>query len=156
MQESFLIFELKKEYLAVNVDKIIEVIDYVQVTEIPDTPKYIKGIINYRGDILPVIDMRLKFNIPEKKDKGKCVIIIMSMIVRDKKVVLGSIADSVKTVVEADIMKSIKLPEIGTKFNTEYITGIIEIEGEMIVLLDIEKIFTVDEITIINEAGTSN
>ncbi len=155
MKNSFLIFELKKELFAIDVNNITEVIDYTPVTSIPETPEYIKGIINYRGNILPIIDLRTKFNLEQKSDYNSMVIIVMSIDIKGKTVVLGGIADSVSNVFEINIMTTTKLPEIGTKFNTEYILGITENKDDkIIVLLDIEKIFTVDEITIINEAGT--
>jgi len=154
MKNSFLIFELKKELFAIDVNNITEVIDYTPATSIPETPKYIEGIINYRGNILPIINMRTKFNIKQKSNYENTVIIVMSIDIKGKNVILGGIVDSVSNVFEINIMATTKLPEIGTKFNTEYILGITESKDEkIIVLLDIEKIFTVDEITIINEAG---
>lgn len=151
MLQSYLTLKLLNEYFAVNVNNVTEVIEPGDITEVPETPDYIRGIMNFRGDILPIIDLRIKFNMPEKIGGEEPVVIVLDMIVNDKKVVLGAIADSVRNVIEVDINTITKLPEIGTKFNTEYIYGIIKKNDDFIVLLDIEKIFSVDEITIILE-----
>jgi len=152
-QEPYLIFKISGELFAIPVDKIIEVIELEDITPVPETPEYIKGITNFRGSILAVIDMRKKFNIPKIKKKDDDVMIVLDLMLKNKKVTFGAIVDSVSYVEEFNFIQITKLPEIGTKFNTTYIDGIVNHENNYIVLLNLEKIFSVDEITIINESG---
>lgn len=149
MNESYLIIRLNNEFFAINVSLIKEAIEPDEITEVPETAKYIKGIMNFRGNILPVVDMRMKFNFPGKENLENSVIVVLSFIVKDKIIDLGAIVDSVSHVVDVNLSQVTGLPEIGTKYNNDYIKGIIKYEGNFIVLLNIEKIFEADEITLV-------
>ena len=149
MQDSYLIFELEKEYFALDVHNLIEAIEIQEITPVPETPDYIKGIINFRGDILPVVDMNIKFNLKKDKDLSDSVILVLDFTLNDKKIKLGAIVDSVSDVLEVDFTDIASLPEIGTKYDTNYIKGIIKYKGEFVVLPDIQKIFAADEISIL-------
>ena len=154
MQQSYLIFNLDDELFAVNVNNVTEVIETEEITNVPETAPYIKGITNFRGNILPAIDMRKKFNMKENPFYTDSVLIVINLTINEKNVELGAIVDAVSNVIEVNLTEIAKLPEIGTKYNTKFIEGIIAVKNDFIVLLDIEKIFSVDEITIITEAGS--
>ena len=153
MNSTYLIIRLADERFGINVQNVIEAIEPTDITQVPNTAPYIKGIANFRGNILTVIDLRTKFNMPKIELTSENVIVVLNIKNKDKEITLGAIADSVKDVVEVDFTKIADIPEIGTKYNTEFIEGIIEFDNNFIVLLNIEKIFSVDEITIITEAG---
>jgi purine-binding chemotaxis protein CheW len=149
MQESYLIFELEKEYFALNIENLIEAIEIEELTPVPEMPDYIKGIMNFRGDILPVVDMNIKFNLQKDKDLSDSVILVLKFRLNNKDVKLGAIVDAVSDVLEIDFKDITALPEIGTKYNTNFIKGVIKYKDEFVVLPDIQKIFAADEITML-------
>lgn len=149
MQESYLIFELEKEYFALNIENLIEAIEIEELTPVPEMPDYIKGIMNFRGDILPVVDMNIKFNLQKDKDLSNSVILVLKFMLNNKEVKLGAIVDAVSDVLEIDFKDIASLPEIGTKYNTNFIKGVIKYNDEFVVLPDIQKIFAADEITML-------
>lgn len=149
MQESYLIFELEKEYFALTIENLIEAIEMEELTPVPEMPDYIKGIMNFRGDILPVVDMNIKFNLQKDKDLSNSVILVLKFQLNNKEVKLGAIVDAVSDVLEIDFKDIAALPEIGTKYNTNFIKGVIKYKDEFVVLPDIQKIFAADEITML-------
>ena len=156
MNESYLIFSICEELYGLRVSKIIEVIEPGEITPVPEVPFYIRGITNFRGNILPVVDMRRKFNLSELQNIGESVIVALEAEVKNKIVTVGALVDAVKTVADVDFLEINQLPEIGTKFNPEYIEGIISRDEKYIVLLKIDKILATDELTILNEEGFFN
>lgn len=155
MQESHLVFELKNEYFALNIENLIEAIEAEELTPVPEMPQYIKGIMNYRGDILPVVDMNTKFNLNSDKDLNDSVILVLQFTLNKKEVKLGAIVDAVVDVLEIDFKDINALPEIGTKYNTNFVKGFIKYKDEFVVLPDIQKIFAADEITMLLDISES-
>ncbi|MEA2043163.1 MAG: chemotaxis protein CheW [Bacteroidota bacterium] len=153
MKNSYLIFDLKNEFFAIEVKNLTEAVEMQEITPVPETSEYIKGIINYRGDILPVIDMNLKFNLKENSTIEDSVILVLNFMLNDKQVKLGAIVDSVTDVLEVDFKDITSLPEIGTKYNKSYVKGVIKHKGEFVILPNLEKIFAADEISIIMEVA---
>ena len=149
---SYLTFKLHKELFAVNVEKVLEVLLEYKLIEVPDAPAYIAGMINFRGDILPVINFRKKFNFPEAENDKK-VIIILDIMIEKTVIKFGAIVDSVKDVFEITNDEIKDIPEFGSKYNPEYLTGMINKNEDFFMLLDIEKIFSDKEIEIINDTS---
>lgn len=156
MQESYLIFKLENEYFALNIEHLIEAIEIEELTPVPETPEYIKGIMNFRGNILPVVDMNVKFNFRKDKDLSDSVILVLNFELNSKPVRIGAIVDAVSDVVEIKFEDIAAMPEIGTKYNTGYVKGVVKYKDEFVVLPDIQKIFASDEISIILEAAKDN
>lgn len=156
MQESYLIFELEKEYFALNIENLIEAIEIEELTPVPETPEYIKGIMNFRGDILPVVDMNVKFNMQKDKDLSGSVILVLNFSLNDKPVRIGAIVDAVSDVVEIKFEDITAMPDIGTKYNTSYIKGVVKHGDEFVVLPDIQKIFAADEINILLDVAKAD
>jgi purine-binding chemotaxis protein CheW len=156
MNESYLIFTLCGELYGLRVSKIIEVIEPSEITPVPEVPLYIRGITNFRGNILPLVDMRRKFNLAEIENIEHSVVIAMEVEVKNKLITVGAMVDSVQNVVEVDFLEINQIPELGTKFNPEFIEGIITRSEKYIVLLKIDKIMATDEMTILNEEGFLN
>lgn len=147
--DSYLAFRIGKEIFAITVHKVLEVLELQKITEIPNTPDYLKGVINLRGDVIPVMDLRVKFNQDKIKDTSKTVIIILDLVIKDKNLVLGAIADSVKEVLEI-IQEEIKpLPDIGGDFNGEVIKGMRKTGTDLYLILDIDKVFSISDYQII-------
>jgi purine-binding chemotaxis protein CheW len=152
----FLSFKLGKETFAVSVNKVLEVLQKQHITEIPDLPKYIKGVINFRGDILPVFDARLKFNLEIPDNDIQNVIIVFDLATENKKTRIGGVVDGVKDVLPFEESEIKPVPELGLKYNADYIKGMIKMGENFIMVLDIDKVFSDEEshtmITKIQEA----
>lgn len=148
-KEHFLSIKLNDELFAITVHKVLEVLQKQNITVVPNVPKFIKGVINFRGEILPVIEARQKFNMPERPEDEKYVIIILDLKVKDKELMLGIIADGVKDVLELpkDALKEV--PDMGSNYNTEYLLGMVQVEDKFLMLLDVDKIFSTEEVNLI-------
>ncbi len=150
----FLSFKLGKELFAVSVKKVLEVLQQQHITEIPDMPEYIKGVINFRGDILPIFDARLKFNLHiNEQDESQSVIIVLDLASESKSMRIGAVVDGVKDVLTFDENDVKPVPEMGLKYNAEYISGMIKVGESFIMILDVDKVFTTDEVSILNTAN---
>lgn len=151
----FLSFRLGKETFAVSVIKVLEVLQQQHITEIPDVPSYIKGVINFRGDILPIFDSRLKFNLKVDEDEEKNVIIVLDLTNDNQKMRIGAIADGVKDVLAFDETEIKPVPEMGLKYNAEYINGMIKSGDSFIMILNVDKVFTAEEVKFLNNTSVS-
>jgi purine-binding chemotaxis protein CheW len=134
----FLTFKLGEEEYGIEILKVQEIRGYGAVTRIANAPEFIKGVINLRGIIVPIVDMRLKFCMGDAEYNQFTVVIILNVAGR----VVGMVVDSVSDVI-ALVPDQIKpAPEFGTTFDAHYLTGIGALEGRMLILLDIEKLMT--------------
>ncbi|MCQ2973600.1 MAG: chemotaxis protein CheW [Bacteroidales bacterium] len=143
---SYLSFLINEEYFAVKIQNVLEVLEMQKIIPIPKTPKYIRGVINFRGEILPVIDTRLKFNMIENQNKSNNVIIVLEINQDDNenKLLVGTIADSVKNVVDVKPLDIMLVPDFNTIINSEYTDGIFKNENNFITILNIDKIFSLN------------
>lgn len=144
-KETYLTFLLGKEYFAVNVNQVLEVLEQQTITKIPCSPEHVLGIINFRGDILPVIDMRQKFHLQPIGSNERIYIIIYETIINECKTTIAATADSVNDVIEItqDEIKSV--PELGMRYDSKFITGAIRRNDVFILMLDIDKVFLKSE-----------
>lgn len=147
----FLSFRLGKETFAVSVKKVLEVLQKQHITEVPDVPAHMKGVINFRGDILPICDAKLKFNMDGQTDHEKYVIIVLDLENSSQKFRLGALADGVKDVISIEETDIRPVPEMGLKYNAEFISGMIRNGDGFIMILNVDKIFTTDEVGLINQ-----
>ncbi len=155
-KKAYLSFELNGEIFAITVNNVLEVLENQKLTKVPKAPFYIKGVINFRGEILPVINTRVKFNMPEKEEDGKSVIIVFDIDLADKKLLIGGMVDGVKDVIEIADNEIKPVPDMGSKYNSDFIIGMIKSGEHFIMLLNIEKVFSTEEIVSITEqAGVS-
>ena len=142
-----LIFNLHDSIYTIPVEHTTEVIEYTEPTLVPEMKEYIKGVINLRGEILPIVDLRQKFDLPPAENKDELVIIICKLTIDEKIFNLGIIVDRVESVKEINNNKILSVPEMGSKYNSEFIQGIYNPDNEYIIILDIIKIFSTYEIT---------
>jgi purine-binding chemotaxis protein CheW len=140
----YLTFRLQKETYAVDVANIREILDYTAITKVPRTPDYLRGVINLRGSVVPVVDMKLKFGLPETVKTVDTCIIVMEVSLDNEAVVLGSLADAVQEVLDLDPEQIEPAPRIGTGLNTDFIKGMGKHNEQFIMILDITKIFSSD------------
>jgi len=150
MTNSYLTFKLHNEHFAVNVNKVLEVLQEFKIVEVPDAPEYIKGMINFRGNIIPIINFRQKFQFP-KNESEQNKVIILEIIIDDNPIKFGAIVDKVNDVFEINEQDIKEKPEFGSKYNPEYMEGMINKDDNYFMLLNIEKVFTDKEIDIINK-----
>jgi len=150
----FLTFRLDDEVFALDITKVREVLDYTIVTKVPRTPDFMRGVINLRGSVVPVVDLRLKFGMSATESGVNTCIIITEVQVDNETVILGALADAVQEVLDLDAGSIAPPPRIGTKLRTEFIKGMGRQNDRFIIILDIDKVFSVDELTSVRQDGT--
>lgn len=150
---TYLTFMLGEEIFAVDVQNVREVLDYTSITKVPRTPDFMRGVINLRGSVVPVIDMRLKFGMEATEDTVDTCVIVMEIGLDDETTVIGALADSVKEVFDLDPGQIEPPPRIGTRLNTEFIRGMGKTNEQFIIILNIDKVFSADELDLVGEAG---
>jgi purine-binding chemotaxis protein CheW len=152
----YLTFRLQEEVYAVDVANIREILDFTAVTKVPKTPEFMRGVINLRGSVVPVIDLKLKFGMPETERTVNTCIIVMELSVEDETVVIGSLADAVQEVLEIEPDQIEPAPKIGTSLKTDFIKGMGKHNDQFIMILDIDKIFSFTEIQNLADEGASD
>lgn len=155
-RNSYLSFSLYKETFAMNVVNVLEVLEKQSITQVPDTPEYIVGVVNFRGEILPVLETRLKFKMPHREEENY-VIIVLELNTNGKKQLIGAIVDSVVDVIEISDNHIKEVPEMGSNYNSEYLKGMLKSEKGFTMILNIHKVFSQHESEIIsNTIKTTN
>lgn len=147
-KNTFLSFKIGKETFAVSVGKVLEVLEKQYITEVPNVPEYIEGVINFRGKLIPVIDTRMKFNLPKRAEDDKYVVIVFDVHVEEKKMLIGAMADSVHDVISFDEENILAVPEMGFNYNAEFLLGMLKNEESFTMILDIDKVFSKVEVDI--------
>ncbi len=145
----FLIFRLGKEEYGIEILKVQEIRGYDTITRIANSPEFIKGVINLRGVIVPIVDMRIKFNLGEAHYDQFTVVIILNLSGR----VIGIVVDGVSDVTNLDTGQLRPAPEFGGVIDTEYIIGLGTVEERMLILVDIEKLMSSSEMGLLEQAG---
>jgi purine-binding chemotaxis protein CheW len=148
--DSYFTFRIGNELFAVNIGQITKILEMTEITKVPNSPRYFKGIINLFGDVLPVFDGRLKFGFPEKENTRNTCILIFVFELDGQAVRSGIVVDSVEKVVIFEAEQIKPAPQIGKGFNAEFIHGIATYNNEFVIILNLEKIFSEEEISLIN------
>ena len=152
----FLTFKLGDEVFALDISKVREVLDFTTVTKVPRTPEFMRGVINLRGSVVPVVDLRLKFGMTKTESSVNTCIIITEVTVDNDTTILGALADSVQEVLDLEPGSIAAAPKIGTKLKTEFIKGMGKRDDRFIIILDIDKVFSSDELAMVTqEEGTA-
>ncbi len=142
MGNQLITFTIEEELYGVDILKIQELIGFNEVTQVPNLPEYILGVINLRGNIIPVIDLRIKFKMPPKEYDKFNVIIVLNVENR----YIGLIVDSVHDVVSLSDEKVVDAPSFTTQIDTTFIKNISQIDDKLVVILDTDKILSIDKI----------
>lgn len=153
--ETYLSFKLGDEAFASSVDKVLNILEMKPITKVPQSPSYLRGVINLRGNVLPVVDMRIKFGMPPTQIEKDTCIIVLSIDMDGEMVMLGILVDSVDEVLEIENSKIEPSPTIGTKYKVEFIKGMWRKEDGFIMLLNIDLIFSTEELLIVKETQSS-
>jgi purine-binding chemotaxis protein CheW len=141
----YLTFKLADEVFALDISKVREVLDFTTVTKVPRTPEFMRGVINLRGSVAPVADLRLKFGMSKTEKTMNTCIIIVEVTVDNEATILGALADSVQEVMDLEPDHIEPAPKIGTRLKTEFIRGMGKHNERFIIILDIDKVFSLDE-----------
>lgn len=148
----YLTFKLDGDEFAVDVLKTREIVDLRSVTKVPQSPEFMLGVINLRGSVVPVIDLRLKFGMEKAETTQTTSIVVMDVLVGDETVIVGSMVDSVEEVMELDDSQIEPAPRIGTRLNTEFIKGMGKQNEQFVIILDIDRVFSSDELMMVQGA----
>ncbi len=142
----YLTFVLDAEVFAVDVSRVREILEMPSITKVPQVPTFMRGVINLRGCVVPVIDLRLKFNMQEAAQTVNTCIIVVEVNMDGESIVLGALADSVQEVIEMESAQIESAPHIGSHLKTEFIRGMGKHDGRFVMILDIDKVFSSDEL----------
>ena len=160
-ENKFLTFRLGKEEYGVEILKVREIIGIIDVTPLPQTPEYVKGVINLRGKIIPVIELRAKFTLPSVEYTEETCVIVMEVSEGEEgeQFQMGVIVDSVNEVLDISQNQIEPAPRFGCALNTEYILGVgkvtIDDKEKVIILLEIDKVLTESDLDTIRTASSS-
>ncbi|MFY9142455.1 chemotaxis protein CheW [Sulfuricurvum sp.] len=141
-RERYLTFFLGAEQYGIAIDRIKEIIAIMKVTYVPKTPSYMKGVINLRGSIIPVVDTRLRFGMETREPDMHTAIIIVEV----DKVNIGFIVDRVEEVASIDSSNLGAAPKFGSNVDTDFICSMAQIEENVVMILDVLKLFEADEL----------
>jgi purine-binding chemotaxis protein CheW len=141
----YLTFGLGNEEFAIQVLRVREIMGVQQITAVPQTPGYVKGVINLRGKVIPVVDLRLKFGLPEIEYTQRTCIIVVQIESGSGKVQIGVIVDAVSEVLTLQSGEIENTPDFGSGVATPYLLGMAKIKGKVKILLDIDKVLAVED-----------
>jgi purine-binding chemotaxis protein CheW len=149
----YMTFKLGAELFAINVAKVREVLEVAQITRVPTAPRYMRGVVNVRGQATPVVDLRLKFGLSENPDTVHTRIIVMELELDGEATVLGGIADSVHEVIELEPGSINPPPRIAMRWRTEFIQGMGRRGDDFIIILDVDAVFSSEELAVVSVAS---
>jgi purine-binding chemotaxis protein CheW len=149
----YLTYKLGDEVFAFDISKVREVLDFTAITKVPRMPEFLRGVINLRGSVVPVVDLRLKFGMPKTDKTVDTCVIITEVDVDGEQTILGALADSVQEVMDLDPDSIEQAPKIGSGLNMEFIKGMGRHNDKFIIILDIDKAFSAEELAVVQAGG---
>ena len=149
----YLTFRLSDEEYGVSIFKIKEIIGMMAITFIPRTPPFVKGVLNLRGKVIPVIDLRLKFGMESMDYNERTCIIVVEILGQGGSLLMGVVVDTVSEVLNIKVNEIEETPSFGTKLETDYILGMAKMNGGVKILLDIDKVLSAEELEILDKAA---
>ena len=149
----YLTFKLGEEVFGLDVGKVREILDFTTITKVPRTPGFMRGVINLRGSVVPVVDMRVKFGMSSTEKTVNTCIVVAEVELEGDVIVLGALVDSVQEVFELEPGQIEPAPRIGTKLDTEFIKGMGKRDERFIILLDVDKAFSAQELSLVQDSA---
>lgn len=143
----YLTFRLGPEEFGVRVDKVREIMGVQEITAVPQTPDYLKGVINLRGKVIPVVDLRLKFGLPPEDYTQRTCIVVVQVAGESGAIQVGLVVDSVSEVVNLAAADIENTPDFGEKLSTPFILGMAKLKGKVKILLDIDRVVSAGEVS---------
>jgi len=142
----YLTFKLGNEVFATDVAKVREVLDLTPITAIPRTPDLMAGVINLRGSVVPVVDLRLCFGMSKTETTRNTCIVVVEVVLDSESMVIGALADSVEEVIDLEPEQIEPAPRIGNQIRTDFIRGMGKRDAQFIMILDIDRVFSAEEL----------
>lgn len=149
----YLTFKLDDEVFGLDIAEVREVLDFTAVTKVPDTPEFMLGVINLRGNVVPVVDMRLKFGMSRTEKSVNTCIIIVEIEIDGETNILGALADSVEEVMNLGADQIEPPPRIGSRLKTTFIKGMGKRDSKFVIILDIDRVFSAEELAMTVEVA---
>ena len=143
----YLTFKLGNEIFGIDVAKVREVLDFTGITKIPRTPDFMSGVINLRGSVVPVVDLRLCFQMSKTERTRNTCIVVVEVLLEGESTVIGALADSVEEVIDLEPDQIQPAPKIGTQIRTDFIKGMGKRDSEFIMILEIDRVFSAEELS---------
>jgi purine-binding chemotaxis protein CheW len=132
---SYLSFKLGDEVFAANVSKVLNILEMTKITKVPKAPDYMKGVINLRGTVLPLVDTRIKFGLTATEFTANTCILVLDIQIGDESLQVGGLVDAVQEVLEIEEYQILPAPNIGSKYHSEFISGMYKINEDQFSLL---------------------
>jgi purine-binding chemotaxis protein CheW len=142
----YLTFRLDQELFAVEIGKVREVLEFNTMTKVPRMPDFMRGVINLRGNVVPVVDMRLKLGLSMTEKTVDTCVVISEVAVDGERIILGALVDSVQEVIDLDASNIAPPPHMGSRVDASVIRGMGRKEDQFIMILDLDKVFTTSEL----------
>ena len=146
-------FMLDNEVFATNVENVLEILEVKPITKVPKSPEYIKGVINLRGSVLPVVDLKRIFGLPPVEINEDTCIIVLSVEIDGEQITLGALVDAVSEVLEIEQDTIEPAPSIGNKYNANFLQGMWKKDEDFIMLLNVNNVFAREELSVIQESA---
>ncbi|MFW5687797.1 MAG: chemotaxis protein CheW [Bacteroidota bacterium] len=150
---SYLSFRLGDEIFATDVGKVLEILELSTITRVPKAPDYMRGVINLRGKVLPVLDTRVKFGLEVTDDNVDTCIVVLDVIMDGDTLHLGALVDSVEEVLKLSAGDIEPPPSLGNRFNAEYLKGMVKQNDTFIMILDADRVFNSSELIMAKESS---
>lgn len=151
--QQYVTFRLEKELYGVEVARAKEILSLSPLTRVPQTPDYMLGVLNLRGHVVPVIDLRRKLGLAIEAYSEDTCIIVVEVLVDGESITVGALADAVREVLEIRTDQIEPPPKLGTRLRTEFITGMGKLDDQFVILLNIDQIFNAGELELLQEVG---
>jgi purine-binding chemotaxis protein CheW len=149
----YLTVVLDNEAYGIAVLKVREIIRMQKITPVPQMPAFVKGVINLRGRVIPVVDLRVKFGLKAEFAERTCIVVVQVKLPSEQTVQMGLIVDSVEEVVTLTAAEIEPTPDFGAKLNTDYLLGMAKVKGAVKTLLDIDRVVAPETVRAIVQAG---
>jgi purine-binding chemotaxis protein CheW len=149
--QQYLTFVLAGETFAMGILAIKEIIEYADLTEVPMMPEYVRGVINLRGSVVPVIDLSVRFGKPASPVTKRTCIVIIEIVTRGERQVLGVIVDAVNAVLDIPPQEIEPPPTFGASIRTDFIQGMGKVSNKFVILLDVDHVLAADEMSVLTE-----
>jgi purine-binding chemotaxis protein CheW len=149
----YLTFGLGEEVFALDIAQVREVLDFTAITRVPRMPAFMRGVINLRGSVVPVVDLRVKFGMQSTERTVNTCIIIAELSLGQERTVIGALADSVREVIDLEAGQIEPAPRIGTSLDAAFIRGMGRRDERFVIILDVDRVFSGEELALVQGAG---
>lgn len=154
-EQQYLLFMLQQEIFAIGILKIKEILEYSRLTPVPMVPEFIRGVINLRGAVVPVIDLAVRFGGSRSEVNKRTCIVIIEVETDDGQQDIGVMVDSVSSVLEIPPSDIEPAPAFGAKIRTDFIQGLGKMDGEFVIILDVDSVLSIQELAMVNQASSA-